>query len=66
MAPTPNELSVLHRLAEPGASYASVAHDLGITENAARQRMWRLYRRLGVHSDLQAWAALGLRKDRAA
>jgi len=57
-APTPAELEVLHRLAEPGATIATAAKSLGITERAAKARLERLYRRLGVNSALQAWVRL--------
>lgn len=58
MNPTPAELAVLHRLAEPGATVASVARELNISEHAAKARLRSLYRRLGVNDRLQAWVKL--------
>lgn len=49
------ELDVLNRLAEPGATVRSVAGDLRISEDAAKERLRALYRRLGVNSQLQAF-----------
>lgn len=50
-------MAVLRLLLEPGASAATVAHRLGISERAARSRLASLYRRLGVNSAAQAaWA----------
>lgn len=51
-------MDVLRRLAQPGASYASVAHRLGISESAARMRMTRLFERLREESGLPISNAL--------
>ena len=56
--PTPAELAVLHRLAQPGSTIVSVARELGISTSAAEKRLHRLYRRLGVTSALQAYARI--------
>ena len=56
--PTSAETDVLYRLREPGATVRSVAHDLGISEHAAKARLRSLYRRLGVNSAVQALAKL--------
>ena len=65
--PTPAELEVLHRLTEPGATIATVARELEITERAVTKRLTSLYRRLGVTSAAQAvWATrtdLGTLRD---
>lgn len=49
---------IIARLAVPGASIRSVAHDLGLAESTVKNSLTDLYRRLGVASALQAYAAL--------
>lgn len=55
-------VDLLHRLTRPGSSVRAVAHDLGISESAAKRRLGRLYAELGVNSQLQAWVLLKRRR----
>jgi hypothetical protein len=62
-------MNVLRRLRQPGASYATVAHDLGISEGRARKRVFRLLERLRaegypVANAWQAWEVLKRRERR--
>jgi DNA-binding NarL/FixJ family response regulator len=56
--PTTSERAALLAVSQPGASYVSAAHTLGISERAVRARLERLYRRLRVNSAAQARHAL--------
>src|SRR5688572_28221066 len=57
---TPREIEVLRLLAD-GASYKDVASELGITVSTAQSRAKQIYRKLGVHSKMEAAAALDAR-----
>lgn len=62
--PTPRELECLALLELPGASYATVARILGLSESTVQNHLGRLYAKLGVGSALQARAALDRSRDR--
>ncbi|MEE8603694.1 helix-turn-helix transcriptional regulator [Euzebya tangerina] len=52
---TPRQLELLHAVAA-GATNRQVARHLGVTESTVRKHLEHVYRRLGVHSRVQAIA----------